>query len=267
MSTLAAGQYFGNILRDQATSAVVLSELRHSEPKRLPAHSHELSFLCLLLEGDYVEEFGRRRLEYRPFTVAFHPPGFHHRDEIGPSGGRFFCVQARPALLSMMSEESRALDSTPDLRGGDVLWLTLRLHREHSSATSSLAVESLALEAFAAALHLRTIVESCAPFWLRRVVARLHDEFTCPLTLDELARDAGVHPVHLARTFRRFCGQTPGDYQRRLRLQFVCVQLGKPACDLAALSAEAGFTDQSHLTRAFKQRLGLTPGAFRRSYR
>jgi hypothetical protein len=93
MSNLAAGQYYGDDVHDRERRGTVLSELRHTKPKKLPAHRHELAFLCLLLEGVYSEQFGRRCIEYRPFTVAFHLPGFFHSDEIGAAGGRFFCVQ------------------------------------------------------------------------------------------------------------------------------------------------------------------------------
>jgi AraC family transcriptional regulator len=267
MSTLAAGQYFGAVLQNRECAGAVLSEVRHSHPKKLPVHSHDLAFLCLLLDGSYSERFGGSSLEYRPFTVAFHPPGFRHRDEIGNSGGRFFCVQARPSILSLFAEEFTALDSTPDLRGGDTLWLTLRLFQEHRADAPALVLESLAVEALAAALRVRSHSETGIPHWLKRVTARLHDEFAFSLSLEDLARETRVHPVHLARAFRRYHGQTPGEYQRRLRLRFACEELRKPSCDLAALSHDAGFTDQSHFTRVFKERLGLTPGAFRRLYR
>ena len=40
-----------------------------------------------------------------------------------------------------------------------------------------------------------------APFWLRRVREKLHAEFHTRITMDDLARDAGVHPVHVSRVF------------------------------------------------------------------
>jgi len=83
---LEPGQFYGEILRKRQESGLILSELRHDSARKLPSHSHELAYFCLLLNGDYWEQFGRRRITYKPLTVMFHPPGTTHIDEIGPHG-------------------------------------------------------------------------------------------------------------------------------------------------------------------------------------
>lgn len=57
-----------------------------------------------------------------------------------------------------------------------------------------------------------------APRWLRRCRERLVDESEQALRLGDLAREAGVHPVSLARAFRRHYGLSPGQLQRRGQL-------------------------------------------------
>jgi AraC family transcriptional regulator len=80
----------------------------------------------------------------------------------------------------------------------------------------------------------------------------------------EVAAAAGVHPVHLARVFRKQFGMTVGEYQRRLRLAWAGKELLRGDTDLATLALEAGFADQSHFTRAFRWMTGMTPGELRR---
>jgi AraC family transcriptional regulator len=87
------------------------------------------------------------------------------------------------------------------------------------------------------------------------------------LALERLAAEAGVHPVHLSRTFRRFRGRTLGDYLQELRVRHVCQGLADADRPLVDLSLDAGFTDQSHCTRVFKRLTGMTPGVFRASLR
>ena len=83
------------------------------------------------------------------------------------------------------------------------------------------------------------------------------------LTLDELAREAGVHPVHLSRIFRRSVGEGIGDHIHRLRVRTACERLLDPHASLAEVSFATGFADQSHFTRSFRRITGMTPALFR----
>jgi AraC family transcriptional regulator len=100
---------------------------------------------------------------------------------------------------------------------------------------------------------------------LNDVEQRLRDQFRekAP-SLEELARAAGVHPVHLARSFRRATGSTVGAFVRQLRVDWAVRQLVSTDMPLAELSVEAGFSDQSHFTRLFRATLGETPARYRR---
>jgi AraC family transcriptional regulator len=81
----------------------------------------------------------------------------------------------------------------------------------------------------------------------------------------DLAREAGVHPVHLARVFRKMERRTPGEYQQRLQVRAAGELLRDPEWPLAAIAAECGFADQSHFTRVFHRMAGTTPARFRRA--
>ena len=93
----------------------------------------------------------------------------------------------------------------------------------------------------------------------------LHDRFREErFTLDEMALEADVHPVHLARAFRSTYGASPGEYLRQLRVDWAADQLRETSRSLAEIALEAGFSDQSHFTRVFRATYGLPPGAWRR---
>jgi AraC family transcriptional regulator len=83
------------------------------------------------------------------------------------------------------------------------------------------------------------------------------------LTLQELASDAEVHPVHLAATFRRFFGTTVAAYIRQLRIEYACRELARPDAPLAEIALAAGFADQSHFGRTFKRVMRVTPAEYR----
>ena len=85
--------------------------------------------------------------------------------------------------------------------------------------------------------------------------------------LATVADAVGVHPAHLARTFRRRLGVTPGEYLRRLRLERAIALLASSDEPIADVAVGAGFYDQSHLTNALRNVTGLTPAELRRARR
>jgi AraC family transcriptional regulator len=102
------------------------------------------------------------------------------------------------------------------------------------------------------------------PAWLRQAHELVRDQFTQPLSVSAIAGAVGVHPVHLARSFRRYYGAPIGDYVRSLRLEKARTLLSSTALTLAEIAIGAGFYDQSHLARAFRRYLGMTPRQYRR---
>jgi AraC family transcriptional regulator len=113
--------------------------------------------------------------------------------------------------------------------------------------------------------RLQASAERVAPKWLDRIIDRLDAEFADKFSSEDLADTAGVHPVHLAAVFRRFRGQTIGEYVQQLRISHASRLMIDRELPLADIAFESGFSDQSHLTRMFKRYTGLTPGAFRAS--
>src|SRR2546429_6766700 len=83
---MSAGSFFGTIQGKREQCGAIFTDLRHTAPRKLPMHSHELAFFALLLDGLYAERYGRRQSQYGPFTLMFRPAGIPHQDEIGPRG-------------------------------------------------------------------------------------------------------------------------------------------------------------------------------------
>ncbi|AGP43866.1 MULTISPECIES: AraC family transcriptional regulator [Enterobacterales] len=91
----------------------------------------------------------------------------------------------------------------------------------------------------------------------------IDDEPGSPLTLAELATEAGLSQYQLLRGFKRRTGLTPHAYllQRRLLLARRLILAGD---GLAEVADACGFADQSHMTRLFVRSFGYTPGSFSR---
>ena len=262
---LKPGQFYGEILRKRQESGLILSELKHEGARKLPQHSHELAYFCLLLNGNYWEHFGPKRVTYKPFTVMFHPSETTHIDEIGTGGAHFFGVEVKKEWTDRLRECVGPRDLDSSLHEGDLAWLAMRLYREHKQldACSVLTIEGLVLEMLAIVGRMKDVRETHTPPWLKRAMDLLNEEFRKNLKVQDVASEIGVHPFHLSRVFRTVHGQTIGEYVQKLRVNYACKQLAHPDNDLATVALAAGFADQSHFTRVFKNVTGITPGVFK----
>jgi AraC family transcriptional regulator len=291
---LHGGEFYSPVQARLRTRDIVLSELRQPCSRAVPRHEHELAYVTVVLHGDYLE--GDRRLdELRPFTAVFNPAGIAHSTVIGPEGASFFTIELKEGNLRHLGINLPSC-TTFDRGAGAMLWPGLRLYSAFKTQAVSQAgnraddalpscevllddiIEAHVLELLGAISGLesadsesrgveayrKSSLENSAPRWFRQVKERLHEDFREPLRIRDLARDAGVHPVHLARVFRKLENRTPGDYQQRLQVRAACELLRKPEWPLAVIAAECGFADQSHFTRVFRRMAGTTPAKFRK---
>src|SRR5207244_7059566 len=176
-------------------------------------------------------------------TLLFRRAEEPHAYVIGPSGATCLVVDIDPAWLGRVRDQAPVLASSAAFRGGLVLHLAHRLHGEFRlrDEVSRLAIQSLALGVLAEAsrriAHLHgSRVGGHAPLWLRQARALVDLHFVQRLPLAAVAERVGVHPVHLARSFRRRYQTTFAGYVRELRIEFARRELTGSA-SLSAIGA------------------------------
>jgi len=241
-------------------------EKLHRPGARLPTHSHAHPNLTWLVAGSVREEVDRRRIDCAPASVLFKPGGARHANRYGEIGARSFVIELpSPERIAAM-KESRLLSEVGYFPSGPVASLTGALFREHRAydRSSPLVIEDLLLQMISIGDPAPARATG-VPGWLASVRERHHDEFERSLTLTELAREAGVNPDSLRRALRRCYGVRPGEYQRRLRVEWAARRTLNTSLPLGEIAHAAGFADQSHFNRAFRLAFGIPPGALRRA--
>jgi AraC-like DNA-binding protein len=168
-------------------------------------------------------------------------------------------------------EHQAKVSKTPaDFYGGRLAHLAGRLYREFREPDefSALVLEGLTLEIIAEVSRCSVNEsERTPPRWLQQVRSILHEQYGERLSLVAVAELVDVHPVHLAREFRRFYRCTIGDYIRQRRIEFTCNQLRDSDASISEIAQAAGFFDHSHFTRTFKTQAGITPSQYRKALR
>ncbi|CAB3750746.1 AraC family transcriptional regulator [Paraburkholderia solisilvae] len=97
---------------------------------------------------------------------------------------------------------------------------------------------------------------------LRRVIDYIDANLAEPVTLHDIARQAGLSRMHFAAQFRLATGRTPHAFLRARRIERAKALLmrGLPIVDVALA---VGFQGQAHFTAVFKELDGLSPGRWR----
>ncbi|TDF35860.1 AraC family transcriptional regulator [Alteromonadaceae bacterium M269] len=99
---------------------------------------------------------------------------------------------------------------------------------------------------------------------LTRALQYLEDNYTKPLSLNEVAEHACVSPSHLSFLFKRYVGQSFKQTLLRLRINAAMVLLREnPFSQVTEVCDDVGFSDLSFFVRKFKAVVGYSPGAYR----
>lgn len=99
---------------------------------------------------------------------------------------------------------------------------------------------------------------------LEYICEEIRTHFNETITLDELARKAGMDRYTLIRRFGRQFNTTPHSWQIMLRVN-EARRLLENGRSITEAALEVGFYDQSHFTKIFKETFGVTPKQFTQS--
>lgn len=95
----------------------------------------------------------------------------------------------------------------------------------------------------------------------------IESHFAGEMTLEEVARVAGVSRFHMTRAFGVATGRSIMRYVRARRLGEAARKLADGAPDILALALESGYGSHEAFTRAFRDEFGVTPEGVRASGR
>jgi transcriptional regulator GlxA family with amidase domain len=98
---------------------------------------------------------------------------------------------------------------------------------------------------------------------LRRARDRMDREYTQPLDVPALARDALMSPGHFSRSFRTAFGETPYSYLMTRRIERATALLRRGDLSVTEVCMAVGCSSLGSFSSRFTELMGESPSAYR----
>lgn len=259
------GTFHGTSRTEIKTSSFAVAEVEDFNDSEVPSHTHENAHFLFVIRGEYEATVKDRKLLCTTSDILYYPAGTTHRDHFCTSNGRFLTISLNHETHEKWLKDIRFLDYSLNFEDREIISLGKRICRELRSPDE---MSPLVLEGMSNELMVYTARSldkfGKPPVWLKTASELIKDCCMQGITINQIAAEVGVHPLHLARTFRRFYNCSPGEYLRKSRIEFASNLLIYSNKTLVEIALFSGFSDQSQFSRSFKQHTGITPADFRR---
>lgn len=97
---------------------------------------------------------------------------------------------------------------------------------------------------------------------MKDILLYVNDHLTEDLTLQMIAKQFELHPVHLARKFKKEVGMTFIEYMNYQKVEYAKYLFYLDQYSLSDVAYLSGFNSHSYFTKVFKKVTGLTPTQF-----
>ena len=94
---------------------------------------------------------------------------------------------------------------------------------------------------------------------LKQVITYIEEHYTEAITLEDLARVAGLNARYFCRFFKKLTNQTPIEYLNYYRIDCACLALKERKASITEVAYSCGFNDSSYFIKVFHEAKKLTP--------
>lgn len=237
-------------------------EVRYRSRLTQPRHAHAETTVTLVVSGSLRETVGRAQEVARALSIVVKPGDTEHADQFGAQGTRTLQIGLTAAEAATLREWEPAARQWRWTHAGPAVPAFLRLLAiVRTRPDDDVLVERGATDVLSSLREPAEDTRGDPPVWLARVREEM-DDVGSGVRVRDIAAQAGVHPVYLARQFRRFFGSSVVSYLQRRRVTRAADLIASSSLPLSRIALESGFADQSHLSRSFRSGTGFTPGAY-----
>ncbi len=247
-------------------------------------HDHDFYELVLMLDGTSVHTVNKKSFPMSKGQFCFIPPYVPHNLKSADNDApltltvsvvademKKLCSLSGKSLSFFFSEaESVYLMSDDDISS---VFHSLDMLRFDSSDTKIMRIKSIIVLMLCAAaenLNRDTKYKSTESIRgnpaLYRALLYMQEPENLAKGVDALISISGYSVAQLYKIMQKYCGITPHEYISELRIAYAKNMLRYTDKKISVITAELGFSGQSHFSAVFKKATGLTPGKYRSSF-
>ena len=147
----------------------------------------------------------------------------------------------------------------------------LNIYQQNGSSPSAEARMQAAL-----LLFLADLMEHCAVAqdthksgyeYVEKSLRFIDYNYSRSISVDDIARNAGISRSHLYRIFVENTGQSPKAYLSALRIRQACTLMKKSDISITAIANSVGFENSLYFSKVFKKFKGMPPSEYVRHIR
>ncbi|MBV9718486.1 MAG: helix-turn-helix transcriptional regulator [Candidatus Eremiobacteraeota bacterium] len=236
------GEYSVCVRGVQRCGPITLTETLHPTGNRLPPHAHKNASWALVLGGEFAECSDSEQ-HCKSGTILVRSSGQIHADHFFETS---HCLNVEIDINYV----------APNLKAVHRV-LSRVFEKFIRSADNSEDTLANLMHEIAGRRDFGGLVQAI-PEWLNGARRIATNDRETNHSVISIAREVGIHPTHLSRSYRAFFGKSILQDLRDSRVAHAknLMFSGMPASQAAA---QAGFADQSHMIKVFRTALGMTP--------
>ncbi len=264
----------------------IVSAGRYPVTDKSRGHIHRSVDTVALHHHDYEGglRIGPHEYALRPGDLTLTPADTESLYDLARDGFHL-CIHFRHMDVCI-KEENHALSLPLHLRlgaGSDAIrqrihWIT-DLHRRAAHADPrrralALAAASAGLQELLLTLALSGLEEPLpeanstrVEAAVRALVEIVENRLREPLSVPDLAEEAGLSQNYLAQAFRHRYGLTMPNFILRRRIELACYLLTASRATVSQIAHEVGLPDVQHFNKQFRRLEGVSPTAYRERHR
>lgn len=97
---------------------------------------------------------------------------------------------------------------------------------------------------------------------IKNVLNHISENYYNNISLEQLAKIAGMNPKYFCRYFKSMTERTPIDYLNFYRIECACEMLSTKDLSIKEVAVSCGFNDESYFIKTFHKYKGITPKQF-----
>lgn len=239
----AHGRYYGQTQRRVEFPEFGILYMTYPAGMKNRPHRHGQDIFGTLVRGYSADWEGG--------SSVYLPAGDKHFDVIGPSGCQLITIEFQPRTIEIDNPNQRRQTASPDL-----FQMARALQRALiRNSCTDVFVRSIVHEFLASDFVQGASTKRSRATWLRHANEYIEEHFRTRPSLETIANAIGVHPVHLAREYRRRYKVTVAQTVRRRVVSEALSLIIKEHMPASVVAGHYGYT-ASHFSQLLQREAG-----------